>query len=207
LGFTVPEHGAVRILHVDDEAAQLDLFRIMMGKLIPGAAITSIRLPREALEVAGGVDCVVTDYKMESLTGIEFTKRIREHSGVPIILYTGHGSEEVAEAAFKAGINDYIRKEMGPSHFQVLAKRIRQVVEAYWSTDLYESIAEGSKDGCGILIDLTFVYANQALADLLEEPGPVQVIGQSAYMWIPEDDKVIIRDLHHYEDENPQKKQ
>jgi anti-sigma-K factor RskA len=34
-----------------------------------------------------------------------------------------------AEAAFAVGIDDYLRKETEPSHYQVLARRIRSAVE------------------------------------------------------------------------------
>ena len=63
------------------------------------------------------------------MDGITLAKKIRETSNIPIIIYTGRGSEEVAERAFEAGIDDYIRKENAPAHYQVLSKRIRHAVE------------------------------------------------------------------------------
>ena len=48
---------------------------------------------------------------MPKMNGIELAQKIRETSDIPIILYTGQGSEEVAELAFSVGIDDYLRKE------------------------------------------------------------------------------------------------
>jgi PAS domain S-box-containing protein len=71
------------------------------------------------------VDCVVSDYIMSRMDGMELCMKVKERVSVPFILYTGRGSEVVAEAAFKRGVDDYVRKESDPSHYQLLAKRIR----------------------------------------------------------------------------------
>ncbi len=69
--------------------------------------------------------------KMPGLDGIEFMRRLREHSGVPVILYTHYSDEGVAREAFKAGVNDYVRKANDAEHFIVLLKRIRNVVDMH----------------------------------------------------------------------------
>ena len=53
--------------------------------------------------------------------------RIREGSDVPIIMYTGFGSESVLEAAFKAGVTGYMRKKVDVEHYRELAEEIRKV--------------------------------------------------------------------------------
>jgi PAS domain S-box-containing protein len=112
-------------------------------------------------------DCVVTDYQMPKINGIELSEKIRESFDLPIIIYTGQGSEEIAEAAFSAGIDDYLRKEMDPSHYQVLAKRIRQVVEKKRTETLYKVVIEQTRDALSIFIDEKLVFANQSTLDLL----------------------------------------
>ncbi len=39
------------------------------------------------------------DYSIPTIDGIELAERIRKESNIPFILYTGQGSEEVAERA------------------------------------------------------------------------------------------------------------
>jgi PAS domain S-box-containing protein len=85
-------------------------------------------------------DCIVSDYDMPTRNGIEFLKRVRDdHPDLPFILYTGKGSEEVASDAISAGVTDYLQKETGTSQYTVLANRIRNAVDRYYTqTELAE---------------------------------------------------------------------
>ena len=126
-----PRPSTICILHIDDETTQLDFTKKFLEMADEGLIVESVISPEDALERLKGetFDCVVSDFMMSPMDGIEVARRIRESSDIPVILYTGRGSEEVAEAAFTVGIDDYIRKEMNPSHYQVLARRIRSAVD------------------------------------------------------------------------------
>jgi len=138
------ESGAIRILHVDDEPNQLQFANTFLTISDPSFNIESVSSPIEALLILKKetFDCVVSDYMMPGLDGIELACRIREMSDVPIIIYTGKGSLEVAEEAFTAGIDDYVRKELNPSHYKVLAKRIKSVVEKH---RIHEALREAKE--------------------------------------------------------------
>ena len=120
----------IHVLHVDDEEDNLLISKIYLNKVDPSIILEQISQPEKALKKLKDeqFDCVVTDYMMPSMDGIELASMIRENSDIPIILYTGRGSEEVAEKASNIGINDYIRKEIGLTHFTLLSKRIRVAV-------------------------------------------------------------------------------
>jgi len=125
---------SIRVLHVDDE---------------PGfAAVAADCLEREsgrlAVETATGadegiahlcehrVDCIVSDYDMPGENGIEFLERVREvDPGLPFVLFTGKGSEEIASDAISAGVTEYLQKETGTGQYAVLANRIENAVEQY----------------------------------------------------------------------------
>jgi PAS domain S-box-containing protein len=96
----------------------------MIEKIDPNIQIESVTLIENAEHPLESYDCILSDYKMPPINGIELAETIRNDSDIPIILYTGQGSEEVAEAAFEVGIDDYIRKEFEVAHFQVVARRI-----------------------------------------------------------------------------------
>ena len=121
----------IYVLHVDDESDQLVLTKRFLEGADPAINIESFPSPKEAFQALkhGSFDCIVSDYVMSEMDGISLARFIREESQIPFILYTGKGSEEVAREAFAAGIDDYLRKEIDPSHFQVLAKRVRTAVE------------------------------------------------------------------------------
>ncbi len=165
--------GAIRVLHVDDEQGSLKFTKSFVEVSDMGIQIESVATPEAALRrlKEENFDCIVSDYEMPSLNGIELARKIREFSDIPIIIYTGRGSEEVAEAAFAVGIDDYIRKELAPSHYQVLAKRVRTITEKHRSDKklrgtltqfqaLYDSVSDSIT-----LIDpatYTIISANQA---------------------------------------------
>ena len=121
----------IRVLHVDDDPDHLTISKRMIERINPQIQIESVKLIENAELPLESYDCILLDYKMPAITGIELAETIRDESDIPIILYTGQGSEEVAEEAFEVGIDDYIRKEFEVAHYQVLAKRIRMAVERY----------------------------------------------------------------------------
>ena len=136
-----------KVLHVDDDENQLIFVRLFLEKK-KVLNVTSANSPSEALKLlrSNDYDCIVSDYMMPEMDGITFAGRVRETSSIPFILYTGHGSEEVAEAAFAAGIDDYVRKEIDPSHYQFLEKRISSVIEKRRMKDSYHDLFENASD-------------------------------------------------------------
>ncbi|WP_227377032.1 response regulator [Haladaptatus halobius] len=74
-------------------------------------------------------DCVVSDYEMPEMNGLELLDAVRrEHSEIPVILMTGGGSEKTASESISAGVTDYLRKGTGRRQFVVLANRIENAV-------------------------------------------------------------------------------
>jgi PAS domain S-box-containing protein len=126
-----PRDETINVLHIDNEEDQLVFTKLFLEQLDPNIRITSVCSPDKAIKEVkrGGYDCLVVDYRMGTLDGVDLAERVREFSDIHIIIYTGQGSEEVAEAAFAVGVNDYLRKEAELSHYRVLAKRIRNGVE------------------------------------------------------------------------------
>jgi len=123
--------GEIRVLYVDDEENPLIIAKRYLEKLDNNLLVNVTSSPEEAIRVQGSYDCIITDYRMPKMSGIELAQRIRETSGTPIILYTAYGSEEVAEKASSVGIDDYISKGFDYSHYRMLAERIRSAVERH----------------------------------------------------------------------------
>ena len=142
----------IRVLHVDDEEDQ-QMFLKVFVEGDSNIKITSARSAEETLELVetGAFDCLVSDYDMPDMDGITLAKKIRETSNIPIIIYTGRGSEEVAESAFASGIDDYIRKELTPAHYQLVSKRIRQAVERRRSNESYRNLFDSASDAISIV--------------------------------------------------------
>lgn len=129
--FARTEDVTINVLHMDDEENQRVFTKLFLEQADPTLKVTSVNDSEEALRFiqGGGFECLVIDYRMPELDGVELATRVRKISDIYIVIYTGHGSEEVAGAAFSAGVNDYLRKELNPGHYKVLARRIRSGVE------------------------------------------------------------------------------
>lgn len=55
-------------------------------------------------------DLIIMDYKMPEMTGVEVASKVTEQLNVPIVLVTGHDSEDIADEAVEAGIFSYLIK-------------------------------------------------------------------------------------------------
>ena len=70
------------------------------------------------------VDLVLAELRMDSVSGVELTRRIRDDTALkdtPVILITGRTDASGAVDGFAAGADDVVAK---PFHFEVLAARI-----------------------------------------------------------------------------------
>jgi PAS domain S-box-containing protein len=127
---------AIRVLHVDDDPAFLDLTRAYLEREADLSVVTAdgATAGLSALEERA-IDCVVTDYQMPGRDGIAFLRAVREdRPELPVLLFTGEGSETVASEAISAGVTDYLQKGGGATQFEVLANRVRNVVGRYRAT-------------------------------------------------------------------------
>jgi diguanylate cyclase (GGDEF)-like protein/PAS domain S-box-containing protein len=76
------------------------------------------------------VDCVVLDYNLPDLDGLEFLAQVAREpdiKGLPVIFLTGQGNETVAVQAMKNGAADYLVK--GALTGDLLARAIRHALE------------------------------------------------------------------------------
>lgn len=177
---------AVRILHVDDEEAFVELSANFLTREDADFEViteTSVRDGLERLD-AETFDCIVSDYQMPAITGLEFLDRVRErHPSLPFILFTGEGSERVASEALARGVTDYLQKQTGREQYELLANRIKNAVESYRTErelKRYKTLVETVGDAMYILDeDGALVLANSALTSLLG-CRPEDVVGMHA---------------------------
>ena len=74
-------------------------------------------------------DCVLLDYNLPDMDGIEFMRRLNQESDLdcyPIVMLTGQGNEVVAVEAMKNGVRDYLIK--GNITPEALCRSINNVI-------------------------------------------------------------------------------
>jgi DNA-binding NtrC family response regulator len=107
------------ILYVDDEPAIRSILQDTLERL-GHHAVGAGNVPEALAALAnGGVDLIVSDFKMPGMSGLDFLELLRDEGrDVPVIILTGHGSIEHAVAAIKAGAADYITKPIQPEQLE-----------------------------------------------------------------------------------------
>jgi DNA-binding NtrC family response regulator len=117
------------ILYVDDEPSVGLILEDTLERA--GHATVGARNVPEALQVLarGGVDLIISDYRMPGLTGLEFLALLqREGYDIPMIMLTGYASIEHAVASIKAGAVDYITKPVRPQQLELAVEQALELV-------------------------------------------------------------------------------
>jgi len=122
---------AYNVLVVDDEPLISGFIKKRLSIEAPHLSITALENGRDCLEYVARnrVDCILSDYQMPGMNGIELLIRLKEQGGdIPFIFVTGQGSEEIAREAFKQGASDYFTKDIGFAHFPRIINSIEQAI-------------------------------------------------------------------------------
>ena len=163
----------VRILHIDDDRNFSELVSTFLQRERDYFDVVSKTDPRDALDCLNetDVDCIVSDYEMPGLDGLDVLERVRdEYPDLPFVLFTGKGSEEIASEAISNGVTEYLQKGGGTEQYEVLANRIEQAVARYRAerqvTRGFHAI-ETALDGISLLDGGgRFIYVNKSYADI-----------------------------------------
>jgi CheY-like chemotaxis protein len=100
-------------------------------------------------------DLVVTDLMMPGMDGLELVAAVRDrHPGVPVILMTGQGDEDIAARALQTGATSYVPKRM-------LAKELLPTVQRVLSVSVPER-RHVRLMGCMTHSDRSFVLENDS---------------------------------------------
>jgi CheY-like chemotaxis protein len=112
MGQTVnPEAIMAHVLIVEDSRTQAEAMRW----LLEGAGF-EVEIAPDGVEALAAIqrrapDIVTTDLEMPRMDGLQLVEAIRhDFPGVPVVLMTAHGSEEIAAAALRKGAASYVPK-------------------------------------------------------------------------------------------------
>ncbi len=103
----------IRLLIVDDSPEDRELYRRLLAQDREHAyEILEAETGEEGLDVARerSPDCLLLDYRLPDVDGLEFLSRLLTEKLVAVIVLTGQGNEAVAVEAMKSGAQDYLLK-------------------------------------------------------------------------------------------------
>jgi CheY-like chemotaxis protein len=111
-----------RIVLVDDESSIREIWGCILSTL--GYDVACYPDAVSALEaITEGCDCVITDYHMPEMNGVELILAAKPWSEAKFILMTGNPSEELTQQALAAGATYVVHKPTSaPIMLQKLAK-------------------------------------------------------------------------------------
>jgi DNA-binding response OmpR family regulator len=121
----------VTVLLVEDDPAFAELASEVIREASDDARVVVARDAASAGELCRGSawSLAVVDHGLPDGDGLDLLQEIRETSpNLPILMLTGHGTEQLAVEAFRRGANDYVVK--GTAFADELARRVRHLLEA-----------------------------------------------------------------------------
>ena len=116
----------INMLLVDDEVGYVNVLSNRMAKR--NVSVTTSLSGTEGIQALRkqDFDVAVLDLKLEDMNGIEVLKIFKKMDpDMPVIMLTGHGSEQAAKEGMEHGAFDYLTK---PCELEELLKKIREAV-------------------------------------------------------------------------------
>lgn len=116
----------MKFLVVDDSSTMRRIIKNSL-KRIGFDDIVEAENGREALELVGDVNIILTDWNMPEMDGLEFVKRVRSsNTEIPILMVTTNAAKDDIVEALKHGVNNYIVKPFTP---ETLKEKVEAVLK------------------------------------------------------------------------------
>ena len=152
-----------RILIVDDDEALRESLEMILSA--EGYSILLAESGERALEIVEDqdVDAVVCDLRMPGLDGFDVLPQIaRKRPGIPIILMSAHGTDDLAVEAIQRGAYDYLAKPFQPAEIRLTLRKAQEREALRKRSELLE------RDMSRELGERAIVAASDRVIELLE---------------------------------------
>ena len=196
----------ISVLYVDDDLQLLEIGKLFLERS-GNLSIDIISSGDQAIDMLEkrSYDIIISDYEMPAMDGIELLQIIRErHNGIPFILFTGRGREEVVIKALNEGADSYLQKGGDVNaQFVELENIVKKHVEhkkaeiaAERSEKKYRLLVDNAKEGIFVIQNEKIVFYNPKFSTLIQEAGLIlsEIATQSIFDFLHPDDQKIMRE-------------
>ena len=135
----------MRILHIEDNAQDAELVRVLLREEWTECEITVVTSVEELRTriTQGGYDLVLSDYSLGAFTGIDALRVVREiDPALPFIFLSGTIGEDRAIEAVRAGAQDYVIKDRMKRLVTAIHRSIRDSQEQRKRTQAEQQVRE-----------------------------------------------------------------
>jgi CheY-like chemotaxis protein len=130
--------GCIRVLVAEDNDDARDMLVLLLRA--DGFSVTGVRGGSQALDLLGlqpgaepparSYDVVVSDVRMGAVGGMDVLTRMRAaKSDIPVVLVSGHATDEMHDQARVLGASAFLDKPLSPSR---LRAAVRDAVDPPW---------------------------------------------------------------------------
>ncbi|QCJ45979.1 PAS domain S-box protein [Haloprofundus sp. MHR1] len=131
----MPSNTEIRLLLIDDNSDFLELLQILLEQTNQAFEFTTETDPQNGIarfESTEDIDCILCDYHMPEMDGIEVLETIRAtNTAIPFILLTSAGSEEIASRAVNTANTGYLKKDVRLNHVDRIVETVTGFVHRY----------------------------------------------------------------------------
>jgi two-component system, cell cycle sensor histidine kinase and response regulator CckA len=195
----------LRVLIVDDNPDDRCLAARALAAEFGGIELIEV-IDAESLAKAlelGSFDAVITDYRLRWTTGLDVLREVKERfPAVPVVMFTGTGTENIAVAAMKSGLDDYVVKT--PSHFARLPMAVKTSLERQRgkvaeielgeAEDRFRALIENAIDVVAVVAaDSTITYASPSVQSALGWSAD-ELVGRSVGEFVAEETLKRVRE-------------
>lgn len=115
------DHEKINLLYIEDDVVDRMAFKRLVKEHNLSYQVTFAGSVKEAKQIFSGnnFDIIISDFLLGDGTSFEFLPEIVS-TGVPVIMVTGTGDEDVAVKAIKIGASDYLIKDVDYGHLKML---------------------------------------------------------------------------------------
>jgi PAS domain S-box-containing protein len=200
----------MKILHLEDNPADVELVRALLRSELAGSRITSVDTRDAYLDELrrGGHDVILSDYSLPGIDGREALDLARQYApDLPFIFFSGSIGEDRAIETLRAGAADYVLKDNLKRLRPALERAVRDAQERHARHQMEAQLEERDarlraifdhEPECIKLLDREgrVLEMNPAGLQMIEAESFEQVRHQSIHPFIVEEHRDAFRSLH-----------